>query len=250
MSADRDLLRRVEAAAVRGWPALETDDANGWLWRYTSGGSIRANTVAALDYHWTDLETAIEYCEKLYAERNAASVFTVSEVSVPVELDAALAARGYQRGDDHLTMAKAVDPAVTSPARVSVGVQPTNGWMEAYLSGLSADRRDAAPRLIANLPRTAVFVSDDTDGQATSCGLTVVDRLVASVQCMATLPEARRQGGAQRVLAGLEAIAAQNEARHLYLQTAGDNVAAQALYGRYGFRVIGRYHTRTKPLQA
>lgn len=250
MSADRDVLRAVEAAAVRGWPALETDAANGWVWRYTSGGSIRANTVAALDYRWTDLVTAIAYCEKLYAERNASSAFTVSDVSQPEGLDAALAARGYVRGDDHVTMAKAVDADVTLPAGVSVGVQPTNGWMEAYLSGLSADRRDAAPRLIANLPRTAVFVSDDASGRATSCGLTVIDGPLASVQCMATLPGARRQGGAQRVLAGIEAVAAQNAARHLYLQTGGDNHAAQALYAGYGFRVIGRYHTRTKALRA
>ena len=234
---------------MRGWPALEAEDANGWLWRHTSGGSVRANTVATLAYHWTDLDTAIDYCEKLYADKGAAPVFTISDVSVPVGLDAALSARGYLRGNDHVTMAKDVDPDVTLPATVSVGVQPTIGWMDVYLSGLSVDRRAAAPRLIANLPRTAVFVSDDTDGCATSSGLTVIDADVASVQCMATLAQARRRGGGARVLTAIEAIAAENNARHLYLQTGSDNVAAHALYLGYGFRIIGHYHTRTKPVR-
>jgi N-acetylglutamate synthase len=241
-----ELLFAIEQAAVRGWPALETDDANGWLWRYTSGGSIRANTVATLGYHWTDLETAIAYCEKLYAEKGAPCVFTVSEVSLPPELDAALEARGYQRGYDHVTMAKTVDPDATMPENVSVGVQPTRGWMDAYLSGLSADRREAAPRLIANLPPSAVFVSADRDGVALASGLTVVDGTLASVQCMATLPAARRQGYGQRVLRGIEAIAAQNRVRHLYLQTGGGNIAAQRLYAGCGFDIVGRYHTRSR----
>jgi hypothetical protein len=31
-------LAEIEAAAVRSWPALETADVDGWLWRYASGG--------------------------------------------------------------------------------------------------------------------------------------------------------------------------------------------------------------------
>ena len=79
-----------------------------------------------------------------------------------------------------------------------------------------------------------------------SSGLTVVDGRVASVQCMATLPEHRRKGGAQAVLGGIEAIAAQNRVEWLYLQTGGENIGAQSLYRRYGFEIVGRYHTRQK----
>jgi hypothetical protein len=40
-------LTDIEAAAVRSWPALETGDIDRWLWRYTSGGSFRANAASA-----------------------------------------------------------------------------------------------------------------------------------------------------------------------------------------------------------
>lgn len=248
MSAEIELLTRIEAAAERGWPALKSRAIQGWLWRFTSGGSIRANSVAThrLRGYFGEVDHAIAACEAAYAAEGAACVFTISDCTVPADLDARLAARGYVRGDDHVTMVKAVDRDTTLPTGVSVGVQPTRGWLEAYLSGLSPNRRDVAPRLIERLGDRAVFVSDETDGVATSSGMTVIDGDLASVQCMATLPMSRRQGGARRVLAGIEAIAAQNECSHLYLQTGGENLSAQRLYEGCGFRIIGRYHTRTR----
>jgi hypothetical protein len=48
----------MEAAAVRSWPALETVDIDGWLWRYASGGSLRANSVSALSFRGADLGVA------------------------------------------------------------------------------------------------------------------------------------------------------------------------------------------------
>ncbi len=246
MSDRQSLIRDIEAAAVRGWPALESAPIDGWLWRYTSGGSIRANSVAALGYTGDDIERSISKCEKRYAARGAPCVFTITGVAAPSGLDAVLERRGYRRGDDHVTMAKRVDPDAALPDGVAVGTQPTNGWMEAYLSGLSLDRREVAPRLIANLPSSAVFLSYDIGHRAISSGLTVVDAGVASVQCMATLPEGRRKGGAQAVLGGIEAIAAQNGVAWLYLQTGGDNIAAQNLYSRCGFEVVSHYHTRQK----
>jgi ribosomal protein S18 acetylase RimI-like enzyme len=245
--SDLDLLPAVEAAAVRGWPALETEAHQGWLFRYASGGSVRANTVAALAFTGRDVDAAISAAERFYRAHNAPCAFTVSEVSSPADLDERLAARGYVRGDDHVTMAKTVDLDATLPCDIAVGLQPTNGWMEAYVSGLSVNRRDAAPALIANLPMDkAVFLSRDLDHRAIASGLTIVDGPLASVQCMATLPAHRGRGAARAVLDGIEAIAVQNACEHLYLQTGGDNHTAQRLYVRAGFRVIGRYHTRTR----
>ena len=77
-------------------------------------------------------------------------------------------------------------------------------------------------------------------------GLSIADGNLASVQCMATLASARRQGCARAVLSAIEAWAAAQGCTHLYLQAETDNTAAIALYVTFGFRVAGRYHVRTK----
>jgi len=37
---------------------LETANVDGWLWRYASGGSLRANSVAALAFTGNDPDSA------------------------------------------------------------------------------------------------------------------------------------------------------------------------------------------------
>ena len=241
----RFLLLEMETAAVRGWPALEAAGFDGWLWRHSTGGSVRANSVATLAYSGADPERSIAAVEALCKSRKLPVCFTISDVSEPVDLDARLEARGYVRGDDHVTMSKRVPVQPSMPADVRLAAAPSPEWMAIYLSGLSDDRRAAAPLILERLPPASVFVAAALEGQVITSGLTIGDGTVASVQCMATLPDARRQGGAQMVLRAIEHLAARDGRRAIYLQTSVDNLAAQALYMRAGFAAAGHYHTRT-----
>jgi len=252
LGADSTLggLLEIERAAVRGWPALETADIDGWLARASSGGSVRANSVSALDYMGTDLDASIATVVAFYRSRGARPRFTITEISQPGGLDAALDARGWTRGGDHLTMAKDVatpsEDAAHPPRGLSIvrHEQPTPDWFAIYLEGLSGDRRAVAPRLVEAVPEPRCFFSAVREGRVIASGLSVLDGGVASVQCMATLPEARRTGAARAVLQAIEAYAREGGARRLYLQADAGNAAAITLYEGVGFAVAGRYHTR------
>ena len=111
---------------------------------------------------------------------------------------------------------------------------------------MSADRKAIAPTILAGLPTPRTFLACRRAGSVVGSGLTIPDGELASVQCMATLASARRQGCARVVLRAIEAQAAARGCRHLYLQTECANVAAVALYESFGFRVAGRYHIRTR----
>lgn len=244
MPVSRVQLLAIEEAAVRSWPALQRAPIDGWLWRSTSGGSVRANTVATLAFSGVDVEAAIDTAEHLYRRAGAPPRFTISEVSVPSDLDQRLAARGYQRGDDHVTMAKSVS-ACAMPADVAaLGPEPTPEWMAIYLSGLTDDRRGVAPRILAGLPPRRMYFACRRQDRPLTSGLSIAEGQFASVQCMATAQEAQRQGGARSVLAAIESWAAAQGCAMLYLQTDAGNAAAQALYRGYGFALAGRYHTR------
>lgn len=246
MEWPQNLLLEIERAAVRGWPAFERIDVDGWLYRRSAGGSVRANSVAALDHRGRDAGASIERVEQLAGEGGVPACFTVSDASSPAGLDAMLDARGYVRGEPHVTMAKAVAGHPQPPPDMEIGDRPSPGWMKVYLSGLEENRRSAAPELIRGLPKTTRFISALDELQAISSGASIIDGALASVQCMATLTTARRKRGAWRVLEAIETIAAVNGVRHLYLQTSETNVGARGLYERFGFSVIGRYHTRTR----
>jgi ribosomal protein S18 acetylase RimI-like enzyme len=238
-------LLSVERAAVAAWPAAETADIDGWLWRYASGGSLRANSVSALCFGGSDAEAAIGMAERRYAARGALSRFTLTEVSEPADLDARLAARGYARGEDHVTMLKEV-AAAGGGAEVALLDEATPEWLAVYLAGLGPDRRQAAPSILARLPEPRMLFACRRAGQVVASGLSVGDGELASVQCMATRAELRRQGCARAILAAIESWAASRGARHLYLQAELANAPAIALYASQGFQVAGRYHVRYK----
>jgi GNAT superfamily N-acetyltransferase len=243
----RPLLLAIEHAAVRAWPAVQTAAVDGWLWRHTSGGSLRANSAATLAFGGSDCETAIAQIEHLYRQRDAPCRFTVSDVAAPPDLDARLAARGYERGADHVTLAKTVAADAAMPDEVELARDPSPRWLEVYASGLSPDRRDIAPRILAGLPSERTYVSCRRAHAVISSGLSVGEGALASVQCMATLPAERRRGGALSVLRAIEACAHRQGRKHLYLQAEAANSGAIALYEAFGFRLAGTYHLRWKP---
>ena len=244
MRTDRAELLAIEEVAVRGWPALHSAVIDGWVWRHSSGGSVRANSVAALAFTGSDVEGTITEVERSYRDAGAPSRFTISMVSVPADLDARLAVRGYVRGDDHVTMARRVECCSMPTDAIEVGAEPPSDWMEVYLSGLSPDRRGVAASILARLPARRMYFACRRSGKLVGSGLSIADGSLASVQCMATRPEAQRQGCARSVLAAIERWAARQGCDLLYLQTGADNAAAQALYCHYGFFLAGRYHTR------
>lgn len=251
MSADGIGLRDIEAAAVRGWPALETRLIAGWLARASSGGSVRANSVSALSFDGRDLDAAIAEVVAFYRERKALPRFNITQVSAPPGIDRALAERGWEKHGAHVTMAKDVGGktfAELAPAAPGIEIvtckEPTSSWYSVYLEGLTADRKAVAPRLVERVPEPRIFLAAVREGRVIGSGLTVHDGALASVQCMATLPEARRTGAARAILARIEAEARAAGLRRLYLQTDCANVAAVTLYSSAGFEVAGTYHTR------
>lgn len=62
---------------------------------------------------------------------------------------------------------------------------------------------------------------------------------VARLYSLATLPEARGKGIGERLVAAVEQLARRRRCRTLRLEVRRDNRAAQRLYLRRGYRVIG-----------
>ena len=206
---------------------------------------MRANSASALDYTGADLDRSLSDVAAFYRARGAIPRFTMTDVSLPAGLDAALERRGWRRHGEHVTMARELGETAAPPGiPVLTHTVPTPEWCRVYLEGLSPDRRAVAPLLVERVPGPRMFFSAVRDGTVIASGLSVLDGRLASVQCMATLASARRTGAARAVLAAIEAYARGGGACRLYLQTDVANAAAMTLYGSIGFTVAGRYHTR------
>ncbi len=242
----RDEMLAIERAAVHAWPAAETRDIDGWLWRYSGGGSQRANSVSPLTFRGTDVEAAISAVEALYFERNGPSRIQVGkELAAPADLDRRLELRGYRVQEPVTTLAKRVFPSVI-PQDAEISDRPSDGWMEVYLSNIKPDRRSSAPAILATVPRPCVFLSILAGGQVVSTALAVLHGGIVIAECIGTRADARRTGAASRVMAALEAWAVDQGATIAALQAVTANIPAQRLYGSLGYTRVNEYHYRIR----
>jgi N-acetylglutamate synthase len=233
-------LRALERLHVRAWPAFETARVDGWLWRFSGGGSQRANSASTIDFSGGDPAAALDRVEVLYRAKGMPAQVQVCDASVPEGLDDLLRARGYGRGDTTLTMVKAITP-MAAPPDVEIAASAGADWREVYLGAITESRRKVNARIIETIPEPRAFFACRRDGSVISTALGVADASGerAIIECMATRAEARRQGGAQAVLRALERWAGEQGARSLGLQVVAANAPALALYRGLGFVPVG-----------
>ncbi len=239
-------LQEIELAAVAAWPALETAPLGGWLWRYSRGGSNRANAVACLAPPGRDTDEAIREAEHRYHALGVAARFQVTDCAAPADLEARLADRGYAAQDRCTTLAAPLPERTAMPSDVRITPRPSAGWLAVYTGTITPDRAAVAPAILQRVPAGSGFVSVETDGACRATVLVVVVGRVAIVECVATAAEARRQGAARTAMQGAMAFATERGARVAALGALATNAPAQALYRGLGFDLAGRYHIRVK----
>jgi N-acetylglutamate synthase len=247
--SEREHLLAIENAAVHAWPAGETRDVDGWLWRYSGGGSQRANSVSALHYRGMDVERTIDEIESLYDVRGAPVRFQVGfPLSEPEDLDARLGARGYVIHDPVTTLVKPVN-LVAMPDDVVLGASPSEGWMQVYLSNVTPDRRPFASAILARVPTPRVFVEVLRKGETVATALGVMHEGAVIAECVGTTASARRQGAASVAMSALEAWGSAQGARTIGLQAVTTNMPAQGLYAALGYTAAGTYHYRYREMK-
>ena len=239
-------LAAIERAAVRAWPAHDAAPIGRWLWRYSRGGSGRANSVACLDEPGVDIEDAIEEAEARYRAVGAPARFQVTDVAMPGDLDRRLAARGYRPYDACTTLALSLrEPLdVIDDVVVEPGMSPA--WFDVYASTVTPDRALNNPPILARIPQPCGFVTLRREGRAVATVLVVVDQSIAIIECVATAADARRTGAARRAVLGALAYGQSLGATVGALGAVASNLPAQALYRSLGVRQVGSYHLRIK----
>jgi len=242
----RDELLAIEQAAVAAWPALETSNIDGWLWRYSGGGSQRANSVSPLVFRGTDVGRAIATAEARYRARGAAPMFQICDVNVPSDLDQRLERLGYRMQEVCTCLAKRITPAADGriDADVDVAETPSQAWLSVYCAGITLSRRGLAPKILAGVPAPRAFLLLRDKDEPIATALCVVAHGVAIAECVSTRADRRRNGAASCIMRALETWGARHGASIAALQAVAANAPAQGLYAKLAYARVGGYHYR------
>ncbi|MDB5489686.1 MAG: family N-acetyltransferase [Reyranella sp.] len=234
-----DEVRRLEALAFRGWPALENLDVSGWRLRFSGGYTKRANSINALGTHpSTDIETV----EAPYRERGQLPAWRLTPLAPPAIADL-LAARGYRTIERSLLQVCPLHDRLLADPDVIISATPSPAWIEAFAtySPVRPEHRETMRRMLHSIVQPAGFAFVEREGQPMAMAIGAIEGDHMGLFDVLVMPEARRQGLARRITESLYAWAWRQGARFAYLQVVATNAAAMPLYQAQGFRTVYAY---------
>jgi GNAT superfamily N-acetyltransferase len=244
--------RRIEEAGLNVLQTQRQLFFDGWLLRLSPGVAKRGRSVNAHFGSSLPLAGKLDYCESLYAQHGLPTLFRITPWIQPSDLEAALAARGYQSFDETLVQAVKLDRPPPLPDRaddVEIDSPDTLAFVEAVgdLRGSTPLQRDAHRERLMNSPlekrHAVVWV-----GERVVCtAQAAVEGNLVGLFDVVTADGARRRGYATLACAWLLSWAWQHGAQVAYLQVSADNKPAIASYRKFGFATVYTYHYCGRP---
>ena len=241
---DGDAVAATERSVRDALPAAAEIAAGDWLFRVSGGPTKRVNSATPI-VPGARGEPVVAAAEATYRAHGQPTRFRLTPLADD-GVDALLAARGYRRIDDSLTMTAplaghAIDPAVRlapgADAAWCAGLAAVSGWSH------EADRAHRA--LLARIGTAAVAAMVE-DGRPVGHGIASLAHGRACLFDVAMAAPARGRGVARRLVATLLGWAAVQGAGEAVLQVLAANVAARRLYHSLGFTDAYPYHYRVE----
>jgi len=244
-------LRRVEEVGLNALQTQRQLFYDGWLLRVSPGKARRARSVNAYFGSSLPLGQKIDYCERLYAQRDLPVLFRITPFLQPSDLPAALAARGYEAFDTTLVQLMRLERPPESPdaSGFVVTAPAADAFADAValLQGSSAQQRNAYFERLKESPLKTRALLAHIDGRPVGVGTIVLEDGLAGVFSMVTAPDMRARGVASAILALLLTWAWEHGAAHAYLQVDGENHRALGVYRKFGFATAYTYHYCGRP---
>ncbi|MEO8487918.1 MAG: GNAT family N-acetyltransferase [Betaproteobacteria bacterium] len=239
--------RRIEEAGLNALQTQRQLFYDGWLLRVSPGTAKRARSVNAHFGSSLPLESKIEHCERVYRERELPALFRITPFVAPTGLEHALHARGYAPFDTTLVQAAELD-GTALPVPQGPPVELVDASIDAFVDAVadlrcaSPQQREAHRERLRHSPLDGRHALALLDGVPVAAGKSAREGDVVGVFDVVTATSLRGRGIATMLVARLLARAWDRGARIAYLQVEAGNAPAIAVYRRFGFSTLYRYH--------
>lgn len=243
-------IRLLEEITLNAWPALQTVYDDGWVLRFSQGYTRRANSVNPLYFPTEKLDEKIRRCESWYRARKQDTVFKMTPLALPKELDGVLARQGYKEEAVTSVQTASLEIIDTPPKEIiTLAHSLSEDWVALFcrLRGLNLRYLDTMRQMISSISPTHCFAVLYRDNQPAALGFAVIEKGYVGLYDITTDENMRNRGiGRQLVLYLLQWGKAQG-ATNAYLQVMTDNAPALHLYESLGFSEVYQYWYRVKP---
>ena len=247
------------------WRGTEEEWLGGWLVRAAEGFTGRANSVLPLGDPGMPLDEALTAVSRWYRDRGLPPMIVVPAPAQHAPQDAATQATAPQNQALDRDLSRRgwltrPGPAFVMVAELPLGIslngqsagreirvspEPDDAWAAMY--HYRGQDLPAIARKVLTSAEEQSFVSITARGKVLAIARLSIAEGWAGITAVEVHPDHRRQGLGAAITAAVCHEAALRGLHDVFLQVEVDNVPAQSLYKRLGFRYSHRYHYRVAP---
>lgn len=230
-------------------PALQTVYYDGWVLRFGAGHTRRANSIHPLYESLLDIDHKIRQCEAYYNQCQQPTIFKMTPLTYPGELDSILEQHGYRDDSGASIQTLLLDHLeAAAEANMMISTILTDEWLRAYfrLNAVPERHYPTMRQMLSGIFPLRGCATLFHEGQLAAVGLGVVDQGHIGLFDIVVAPEHRRKGLGRQLVLALLKWGRDNGAARAYLQVVPTNVAAINLYAALSFREVYQYRYRTK----
>ena len=244
------VVRRLEAAGFRAWPASSTVYDGTWAIRLTgSYPAKRLNSVNPLDpSDHSDIEGRIARAAVRFAEAGRPLVFRQSPLA-PTPLIEHLDREGWSRYAESIVFTADLAAIDLSSVIDRIPTKDLGRYVNAsqVVHGRGEDMRAGLTDILESIrPPAGLFVQEEA-GTPIAVALAIHDNDLAGVLDVAVSPNHRQKGIGRDIVASALRHTLHKGARTGWLQVEAENTAGLALYRHLGFVEAYRYIYRSPP---
>jgi len=248
------VVRRLEAAGFRAWPATQTFFDGTWAVRLTrSFPAKRLNSINPLDPSDTaDIPERLRRARRTFAE-NGRSVIVRQSPLAPPALVEHLDGEGWSRFAESIVMTCDLGKVDLSGALERIPIRDPARYVTASLAvhQRPASMRPGLAEIMQSIrPPCGMFVRENDDCVPIAVALAIQDNDLAGLLDVAVAPDHQRQGIGRDLVSTALRYSMHKGAKSGWVQVEADNEAGLSLYERIGFREAYRYVYRAPPGEA
>lgn len=242
------VVKTYEELSMNAHPSLCTTYYDGWVLRFASGYTNRANSVNMLHSGALPVDEKIDYCESAYSGQKLPTVFKITPITV--HMDANLDKKQYKIVTPTTLMTMAIPNFDMFSSKSLIEDEITGQWQSNYfrLNQTADSIIPIAKQIQGNITNKILCATVYENDVAVACGLCVVEREYAGLYDIIVDSRYRRKGYGYDICASLIRHSVEYGAKTAYLQVVSDNANAFQLYKKMGFAECYQYWYRVKPL--
>jgi len=251
---DEQTLSRIEDAGLNASAPPQQRWLDGWIVRTSPGKARRARCINAVAAGRLGLDRKLELAAAVFREAGLPMVMRMTRFTLPTDLDAQVAARGWDEVDDTRVMVRC-DLGGAAPPALPAGMQWVRLGAAPFAQAVGALRGSPPAQIEAHAERLALCpvpyqgyaICRQDDQAVLACGQFAREAELVGLYDVFTRGSERGQRLAGVLCERLLSLAALEGAKVAYLQTEAANHPARQVYRRMGFADAYSYRYRQPP---